>query len=487
MTAPLSDDRLAWTLLAGIVAGVVALRVLLLAGSGLNLHPDEAQYWSWSREPAWGYHTKPPLIAWIIAASGQLCGSAEWCVRSASPVLHGATSLLTALCAARLFGAATGFWTGVLVLTLPGIAWSSFLMSTDVPLLACWAAALYFLLRLLGKPGPGWAFLLGLAIGLGLLAKYAMAYFPLCLLLACLAYREHRWLLTSRQLAIALLVAAAIASPNLVWNMANDWATVAHVGDNASLSGPLFHPDSMARFVTSQAGVFGPILFAVLLWRAVALLRGRARPFEGLLLCFSLPILAIVTLQALLSRANANWAAPAFVSGTVVVAAWAVSTARRWVIGGSVALHVAAAAVMSALLLEIPGVSLPLASDPLDRLRGWDETVSQVSAAARANPGRILLTDDRKTMAALLYYGRNEPLRPRMWNYDGRPDHHYELVSRYRPRPGDRVMLVARWEGHHLIVDAFDTVRPLDVIRVPLGQERERVLHLYALDAVSGT
>ena len=38
-----------------------------------------------------------------------------------------------------------------------GVSWSSVIMSTDVPLLLCWAAALYCLFRLLdreGSPGP---------------------------------------------------------------------------------------------------------------------------------------------------------------------------------------------------------------------------------------------------------------------------------------------------------------------------------------------
>ena len=54
-----------WLLLA--VAVLTALRLAVLAGSGLGLHGDEAQYWSWSRDLEWGYYTKPPLIAFIIA------------------------------------------------------------------------------------------------------------------------------------------------------------------------------------------------------------------------------------------------------------------------------------------------------------------------------------------------------------------------------------------------------------------------------------
>ena len=47
-----------------------------------------------------------------------------------------------------------------------------------------------------------------------------------------------------------------------------------------------------------------------------------------------------------LSRANANWAAPAFVSATVLVVAWALGRGWRNLVVFSIALHLAAAAVL---------------------------------------------------------------------------------------------------------------------------------------------
>ena len=72
------------------VAWVTALTVLRLftsALSGLELHGDEAQYWSWGQTLDFGYFTKPPLIAWVIAATTAVCGDGEACVRASSPLL----------------------------------------------------------------------------------------------------------------------------------------------------------------------------------------------------------------------------------------------------------------------------------------------------------------------------------------------------------------------------------------------------------------
>src|SRR3546814_6484554 len=76
---------LAWVL------GLTLLRIAGLAMTGLELHGDEAQYWSWAQKLDFGYFTKPPLIAWVIAATTAACGDGEACVRLSSPLLHAAT------------------------------------------------------------------------------------------------------------------------------------------------------------------------------------------------------------------------------------------------------------------------------------------------------------------------------------------------------------------------------------------------------------
>jgi 4-amino-4-deoxy-L-arabinose transferase-like glycosyltransferase len=55
---------------------------------------DEAQYWTWSRALDFGYFSKPPMIAWVIRGASALCGDGEACVRSASPVLYTAASIM---------------------------------------------------------------------------------------------------------------------------------------------------------------------------------------------------------------------------------------------------------------------------------------------------------------------------------------------------------------------------------------------------------
>ena len=101
-------------------------------------------------------------------------------------------------------------------------------------------------------------------------------------------------------------------------------SAIVHVKDNAGIDEPLFHPDAFLEFFGSQFAVFGPLLFAGLIVLASSP-RTLAEPRARLLAAFALPTLAMMLAVSFLSRANANWAAPAFVSATVLVVAWALS------------------------------------------------------------------------------------------------------------------------------------------------------------------
>src|SRR5256886_15884244 len=106
---------------------------------------------------------------------------------------------------AGLYTRRTGFWSALAYITLPGVSLSAFLISTDAVLLPCWAAALYAFIRAREPDGRPWWIAVGIAAGLGLLAKYAMAYWLLSALGYVLLAREERRHLRS------LLGAALIA------------------------------------------------------------------------------------------------------------------------------------------------------------------------------------------------------------------------------------------------------------------------------------
>ena len=133
-------------------------------------------------------------------------------------------------------------WSALAFALATGLSFSARIISTDVPLLLFWAVALLAYVRLLPAPDWRWAVVLGVALGFGLLAKYAMVYFVLCAICAAFFDREARALLARPQTWVALAIALAIVSPNLYWNIANDFVTFRHTGDNITGDGLRLRP-----------------------------------------------------------------------------------------------------------------------------------------------------------------------------------------------------------------------------------------------------
>jgi 4-amino-4-deoxy-L-arabinose transferase-like glycosyltransferase len=439
--APTAEERsLRLTLLA--VFAITAARLVWLRVGGLDLYPDEAQYWLWSLTPDWGYYSKPPLIAWVIHLTTSLLGDDEAAIRVAAPLFHFGTALVIYRIARRLYDARVAAWSAVAYATLPGVSLSAMIVSTDVPLLFCWAVALYAFVRAREADGGRWWLLVGLAGGVGLLSKYAMAYWLLSALLFLVVVREERRHLP-RFLAAATL-ALLIYAPNFVWNLNHQFVSYRHTEANANIVGFALHPRAFAEFLGSQFLVFGPILFAALLVVVALLRRVLADRRAQLLAVFALPTLAMMVTVSLLSRAQPNWSAPTYVSAVILVVAFLLERGRAVLVTASVALHVAVAvlAVGARDAARLVGLELPGKLEPLHRLRGWSVLGQSVTALLRTHPGLRLVSDDRETLAALVYYVRPHPFNALKWNASGQVHDQFDMTANLGGHPGADILFV---------------------------------------------
>src|ERR1700734_373862 len=125
---PETEDERSWRWTLWVLFAIVAARFAWLALDRTDLYPDEAQYWYWAQTPDWGYFSKPPLVAWIIALTTGLLGDTAPAVRIAAPLLHFGTGLLVYRSARLLYDTRTAFWSAVVYETLPGVFFSAAIM-----------------------------------------------------------------------------------------------------------------------------------------------------------------------------------------------------------------------------------------------------------------------------------------------------------------------------------------------------------------------
>lgn len=485
-----AEEAYGFGLLFSIVLLVTALRVLVLSSNGYPLYGDEAQYWAWSRHLDWGYYSKPPLIAWLIRLGTAWLGNGEFGVRALSPFVHGGTALLIYQIGRRLYDARTGFWSALVYASLPAVSLSSLLMSTDVPLLFFWALGFYCHLRATEAGGDRrWWLGVGAAIGLGTLSKYSMALFvPSMLLHLWVARRD---LLRTKLPWLAIALGFVLVLPNIVWNAANGFVSYLHTADNANLHGSLLHPDKLLEFLGGQLGVFGPALFLILLallvFRFSSLLRD---PKRWLLTAFILPQLGLALAVAFMSRANANWAAPIYVSGTVLVTGWALAAGagarwRRWLLVGSVVFHAMLGGGIYAFHDIAHALDIPLTArtDPFRRLMGGRELGKAVEALLEQQPA-VLMTDDRMIHAELLFYVPSHPIAVE-WSEDGKVHDQFQLESDARQFKEVPILLVSR-DPHPAALAHYAEAEEVSVISIPLYPDLTQRYHVFRLRGLRG-
>ena len=485
-TAQINDRNWAqWTLI--MIFGLAVLRTVLMVMSPLNLHGDEAQYWAWAQELDWGYFTKPPMIAWVIAATTTIFGDAEWAVRLSSPVLHSLTAYILFRTAQFAFDAQTGFWATLIYLLMPAVWLSSGIVSTDVPLLLCWVVALNAWLHLRRTPHWGFALQLGIALGLGILSKYAMLFFFPALIAAIIGDVNTRKALISPYGLMATAITAMIIAPNIIWNINNDFATVSHTAANANLKGIPIHPLELLGFIGSQFVVFGPVSLLLLFWALRSALKGRLQTPSLWLTAFVLSPLLIISLEAFLSRANSNWAVTAYAAGSILSAHYLVQSWPRW---GHLLIRAKVAVTAFCLSIILLALNPSLAdtfglSNSLKRLRGWPQTVELIERYYDAGHDGLSFThiavDNRRVFFDLNYYGLPETAPLKMWRRTASPQNQAELKYPLIEGTMGPVLIIAYFEDYTADLEAdFERLAPLAPITLDLGGGKTRHYNVWA-------
>lgn len=258
-----------WKLLA-LVAVLFVYRLWVVKHSGISLFFDEAQYWDWSKHLAWGYFSKPPLIAGLIWLSTALFGSGVLGVKAIVMLLYPATALSLVGLARALWptssGVRTGMVAGALFMTIPMVGLMGMFASTDAPLILCWTLASWALWRAQVTNRMSHWVLLGLVCGVGLMGKYTMAAFAMTAVWALWAvhgpergvFRLGPW--------VAAIIALALLLPNLIWNAQNGFPTMQHTVELTAQSDRSGGILATLVFVAGQVLMLGPVAVIAGLW-----------------------------------------------------------------------------------------------------------------------------------------------------------------------------------------------------------------------------
>lgn len=194
--------------------------VRMFAFSGLSA--DEAEQVLFAQSFQWGYDVaNPPLYTWILIALFKIFG------KSAAVVLLFKFALLYAIYAS-LFQAARlilgeerrldAALVGLSPVLFFFVSWHSIFNYSHSLLNALFVIVTFIAFEKVAATRQArWYALFGLAIGIGLLSKYAFALFVLALVVATISTKSLRMTLISPKIVLTALIAMAVVAPHAVW------------------------------------------------------------------------------------------------------------------------------------------------------------------------------------------------------------------------------------------------------------------------------
>lgn len=454
------------------------IRAYFLSISSVDLYVDEIQYWWWSKDLAWGYYSKPPMIAVLISLVTGIFGDSVFTIKLGGILVYPLTSYVIYLLGRRLISEKVGFWASVLFITLPGVAFSSTITSTDVLLFLFWSSAMLFFIRSIDSNAWSDWLICAVICGLGLLTKYNMAIFSLSALGYMLLF-GHQKQLANPKLWVMAVIALALLAPNFYWNYQNDFPTFSHTAGYVENGG--LRPDKMISFIFEQAGIIGPVGFIVMWWWLV-----KGDKPRNLLLTFSLPMLIIISLVALQGKYNSNWAAPAYV-GIIIGIAHFLQPRRKWLIAMLATNLLLNLVVMLAdPVIQATGAQLQAKHDPFKRVRGWKTWGKEVKTYLEQYPDRLLIAEGREEITEAMFYamdGNDDNIKA--WSPSSHITSHFQLTRPYTGEEQQALVITgelndAYWRKY------FRQVEALTVLTRQVSTDRRYQYKIYKVSGFLG-
>ena len=301
-----------------------------------QLHYDEAYYYIWGQDLSLSYYDHPPMVAYMIRLA-TLIWHSEFFVRLPALVTTSITVLVLYKLALRMFDQKTADITVIIALSCTLMQGMFFIVTPDSPLLMFWALTLYSLYRGFFEERVCFIYLAGVFAGCSLLSKYTgIIIFP-GVLLFLVSNKGFRSYLARKDIYLAFLIALVIFSPVVIWNYNHQWVSFLFQINHGVDSGHKLNFQSFGDFWGGELLVVSPIIFLSMLYYIIRYSRiNTTSPKLAFLFWNYVFGMAFFAYFSLFKHTEANWPAPIYLSGMIILAYWLGKSNNKWVYKSSV-------------------------------------------------------------------------------------------------------------------------------------------------------
>jgi hypothetical protein len=416
-----------------IAAATLGLHLVTIYGYGW--FRDEFYYLACAARLDWGYVDHPPGVAVITALTRAILGDSIVALRLPPAVAHVATVFVTALIARDLGAGRFGQTLAALAVAVAPVllALSSYVSMNAYDVLV-WTSVLFLLVRMIDRDRPrDWVWI-GALIGLGFENKHSLLFLAFGIAAGVVVAGPRRQLLTSWPW-LGGAVAALLAAPNVIWQVAHGWPTLEFMRNATAHKNVALAPGAFLTEQLNQMNPFSaPVWVAGLVW---LLLGSHGARWRAVGIGY-LAILGVFLLTAAKPYYLAAYYPVLFAAGGCAIEQW--TRTRRFgqpvravvvsavVVGGAIGLPLALPVLSEERFIAYQS-ALGVHPESGERhkqgalpqfyadMHGWVELVDVVSAAARQlSPGErqtaFVFGQNYGQAGAVEWLGRNRDLPP---------------------------------------------------------------------------
>ena len=397
-------------IIAVTLAVLIVVRAIVAAVTPLAF--DEAYYWQWSQNLAWGYYDHPPLIAFIIRTGTTIFGDTSLGVRFVPLLLSIAATIAVWRAGAILLESEhAGALSALVFNAMPMIGVEMLVATPDAPAIAT-AAILFYVLTKLAQTGNGqWWIAAGVVAGFALLSKYTGLFLGLGMLVWLLVVPGQRRWLVSFWPYLGGAIAFLIFAPVVLWNAGHDWVSFRLQFGRVGSGG--FTLRYLGEFLAGQLGLASPFL-AILGVAGLVSIARKPDAHRALITALVAPAIAYFIWHSLRGRVQGNW--PSFLYPAFAVAAVAAILspalqqwrALRW--SARIATPVALFMTLLIYAQAVWGI-VPAVREPISRMLaiGIERVASDIEVLRAQSNANAIVTTSYELRGWLSFY---LPTRP---------------------------------------------------------------------------
>ncbi len=480
---------------------IILFIIRLVLITKIDLIPEEAYYWQWSRHLSLSYYDMSPMVAYTIALTtlfGKL--NSQLFVRLAAPVI----SLVLSLCVYLALKKITNnnllplLW-GVLLNAIPIFNVGSILIVYGNLQMLFFALTILFLIYLIMTKKDFYWYLIGISTGLAMLSKYTAVFIYPAVFLFLILSVNYRKYFFRKEPYLAFLISVALFSQVIIWNYLNNFISFRHLmtlsghfaGFGAFLS-------NLFLFILSQTGIVSPFIFIIMLISIFAGFYLGLKENNDIYLMLSTssltPFLYFIY-QCARTAVQPNWPVflyfPAFLLSFILILRLNLnlkSQKLKNIMTYFYALSFAAGLVFSLIIfLEpyYPLINIKISKSPIKDVLGWKKLGHYVGRELAAHKKDNLLIAARRFQMAseLAYYVRERP-QTYSFNYFIR-DNEYAFWNNFNDKKGRNFLYIIDTKyGKNIenrLCKNFKSCLPLKKIVIKDGNETVRTVKIYLL------